>query len=129
MGSVEQATAHHAEAIKQVQKTTDMHLSHLNDINRHLEDLDNHNIRIRGVPENTDENPVEHTAALMFNDLLDRPPDSPIEFERIHRALRPRGRDNDPPRDIICCLVNFPLKEAILKKAREKTELSLMGMK
>lgn len=126
MGSVEQATARHADAIKQVQKSSDMHLSHIIEIYRHLEDLNNrgrhhtHNIRIRGVPELTDQNPIEQTAATIFNDLLDRPPDSPIKFERIHRALRPRGRDTDPPRDIICCLVNLPLTEAILNKAREK---------
>lgn len=108
-----------------------MHLSHIIEIHRHLEDLDNrgrrHNIRIRGVPELADQNPIEQTAAAIFNDLLDRPPDSPIDFERAHRALRPRGRDTDPPRDIICCLVNFPLKEAILKKAREKNRVLFNG--
>lgn len=41
MGLVEQATARHADAIKQVQKTSDMHLSHIIEIHRHLEDLDN----------------------------------------------------------------------------------------
>ena len=75
-----------------------------------------------------DQNPVEQTATAIFNDVLDRPLESPIEYERIHRALRPRGRDNDPPRDIICCLVNFPLKEAILKKAREKNRIIFNGI-
>ena len=74
-----------------------------------------------------DQIPVERTAETIFNDILERPPDSPIEFERIHRALRLRGRENDPPRDIICCLVNFPLKEAILRKAREKNRVIFNG--
>lgn len=39
-------------------------------------------------------------------------------MERIHRALRPRGRDTDPPRDIVCCLVDYGLKEEILRQAR-----------
>lgn len=39
-------------------------------------------------------------------------------MERIHRALCPRGRDTDPPRDIVCCLVDYGLKEEILKQAR-----------
>lgn len=39
-------------------------------------------------------------------------------MERIHRALRPRGRDPDPPRDIVCCLVDYKTKEDILKQAR-----------
>lgn len=53
-------------------------------------------------------------------DLLDRPPASPVEIERAHRALRPRPRDTEPARDIICCLVNFPLKEDIMRRARER---------
>lgn len=121
---MEQASACQADAIRQVQKSSDMHLSHIIELHRYIEDLDNrgrcHNIHIRGVPEPMDQNPLEHTASAIFNDLRDRPPDSPIEYERIHRALRPRGQDNEPPRDIICSLVNFVLKEAILNKAREK---------
>lgn len=41
-----------------------------------------------------------------------------IAMERIHRTLRPRGRDTNPPRDIICCLVDYGLKEEILKQSR-----------
>lgn len=39
-------------------------------------------------------------------------------MERIHRALRPKGRDTDPPRDVICCIVDYKLKEDILRQAR-----------
>ena len=111
-GAIEQASARQTDAIKQIQKNADMHLGHIIEIHRHLEDLDNrgrrHNIRIRGVPEMPDQIPVERTAETIFNDILERPPDSPIEFERVHRALRPRGRENDPPRDIICSLSRRP---------------------
>lgn len=59
MGSVQQATARHADAIKQLQKSSDMHLSHIIELQRHLEDLDNrgrrYNIRIRGDPELSDQ--------------------------------------------------------------------------
>lgn len=71
------------------------------EIHTHLEDLDNrgchHNIRIRGIPEATEQQSLEQTAVGIFNDLLERPADSPVEMERLHRALRPRGRENDPP--------------------------------
>lgn len=41
MLSVEQASACHADAIRQVQKNSDMHLSHIIELHRHIEDLDN----------------------------------------------------------------------------------------
>lgn len=121
---VEQTTVTHAAAIRQVQHTYDAQLSHMYDLHRHIEDLDNrgrrHNIRVRGVPESTDPGSIQQTICTIFNDLIDRPADSPIEMERAHRALRPQPRENEPPRDIVCCVVNFPLKEEILRKAREK---------
>lgn len=124
ISDVEETTQHHAAAIRQVQGTYDAQLTHLLDLHRHIEDLDNrgrrHNIRVRGVPENNDPGLLQQTVSNIFNELIDRPADSPIEMERIHRALRPQPRDNEPPRDVICCIVNFPLKEEILRKAREK---------
>lgn len=54
----------------------------------------------------------------VFNSLLERQEDSDIEFVRAHRALRARGPDTAPPRDIICRLQNYPLKEDIMRKAR-----------
>lgn len=59
----------------------------------------------------------------LFNGLLDRPPQTRIELERIHRALRPKGKETDPPRDIICCIVDCKLKEDILRQARGKHPL------
>lgn len=44
-------------------------------------------------------------------------------MERIHRALRPKGRETDPPRDIICCIGNFKLKEDIIKMARGRQQI------
>lgn len=44
-------------------------------------------------------------------------------MERCHRALRPRGRDTDPPRDAVCCLVSFTQKEEILRLARHHAHL------
>ena len=56
----------------------------------------------------------------IFNGILGRPPQTPIPMERIHRALRPKGKDTDPPRDVVCCLVDFSLKEDILQRARSQ---------
>lgn len=122
--SVEQTTQTHTAAILQVQCTYDTQLSQLFELHRDVEDLDNrgrrHNIRVRGVPESTDPGSLQQTICAIFNDLIDRPADSPIYMERAHRALCPQPHENEPPRDIICCVVNFPLKEEILRKARKR---------
>ncbi|CAH2248957.1 Hypothetical predicted protein [Pelobates cultripes] len=92
-------------------------------LRRQVEDLDNRsrrsNIRVRGMPEGEEtENVVELLTALFCQILGNQaPPD--IRFERAHRALRPRNRDGDP-RDIICCLHSFPLKERIMQRARTR---------
>lgn len=48
-------------------------------------------------------------------------------MERIHRALRPKERITDPPRDVICCIVDLKTKEDILRKARIRTQLVFDG--
>lgn len=76
-----------------------------------------------GVPESIDPSSLQQTICTIFNDFIDRPADSPIHMERAHRALRSQPRDNEPPRDVICCVVNFPLKEEILRKARDRDQI------
>ncbi|CAH2300777.1 Hypothetical predicted protein, partial [Pelobates cultripes] len=41
-----------------------------------------------------------------------------IGLVRAHHALRATPAPGDQPRDIICCLDNFNLKEEILRNAR-----------
>ncbi|XP_040197765.1 olfactory receptor 1468-like [Rana temporaria] len=100
----------------------DDHTFQLREVNRHLEDLENkgrrHNLRVRGLPEAVESDRIRPEVTSIFNSILQRPLDTQITMERIHRALRPRGRDTDPPRDIICCLTDYSLKEEILRRAR-----------
>lgn len=128
---MEQTTQTHAVAIRQVQSTYDSQLSQLFDLHSHVEDLDNrgrrHNIRVVGVPESIDPGSLQQTICPTFNDLIDRPADSPIDMERAHHALCPQPRENEPPRDIICCVVNFLLKEEILRKERERGRILYNG--
>lgn len=119
---VEEITERHDAAITATQHSLNTHSMQLKDIQRNIEDLDNrgrrHNIRIKGLLETVDPNHLTQAITTIFNDLLGRPPDIPIDLERLHRALRSRGRDTDPPRDVIGCLVNFKLKEEIIHQAR-----------
>lgn len=48
-------------------------------------------------------------------------------MECINRALGPQGRDTGPPRDVVCCLVSFPQKEGILRKAHNRGRLMHQG--
>lgn len=74
-----------------------------------------------------DQEQLQSTVLAIFNNLLDRPTLTPILMERVHRALKPKGKDTDPPRDVICCIVDFQLKEEILRKARNKIQITHNG--
>lgn len=63
---------------------------------------------------------IDQGGYAIFNTLIERHPEKPIEMEIMHWALQPRGKDTDPPRDIVCCIANFQLKEEILHKARNR---------
>lgn len=129
---VEQVTAKHDQVLRKATRQIDTHTLQLREIQRHVEDLDNrgrrHNLRIRGMPETVSTDHLSPAVTSLFNDLLNRPPLTQITMERIHRALRPKGRDTDPPWDIICCIVDFRLKEEILRQARSRQQLLLKGI-
>lgn len=73
---------------------------------------------MRGIPESVEPGNILSALQYVFNELLERQTDTQIDFERTHRALRARPADTAPPRDIICCLPNFKLKEETMAKAR-----------
>lgn len=109
----------------------DTHTRKLRDMYCHLEDLDNggrrHNLWLRGLPEDVEAAHLQDEVTRIFNNLLNRPRDIPIAMERIHQALRPKGKDSDPPGDVFCCIVDYRLKEELLKKARTLTPLKYRG--
>lgn len=122
----ERAGKRRDRALIRLDEITNTHSQHLIDMNRQIEDLDNrrrNNIRVRGVPEAITHDQIRPTLTSIFNKLIERLEQSPIDFDRAHRALRPRAQDGNPPRDIICCLPNYILKEEILQKARSKEQI------
>ncbi|CAH2277495.1 Hypothetical predicted protein [Pelobates cultripes] len=98
------------------------------DLHRQVEDLDNrgrrNNIRVRGLPEAEGESPQEILTGL-FTHLLGEAAPEDFGIVRAHRALRAPRRDG-LPRDLICALVSFPLKEELMKAARSRPDLSYM---
>lgn len=128
---VEKTTATHTSVLRRSCQVIDTHTLQLSDLNRHVEDLDNHgrrhNLRIRGLPESVDADHLQTEVTGLFNTLLGKPATTYIGMERIHRALHPRGRDSDPPRDIVCCVIDYQLKEEILRNARTNAPLTHNG--
>ncbi|CAH2219814.1 Hypothetical predicted protein [Pelobates cultripes] len=98
------------------------------DLRRQVEDLDNrgrrNNIRVRGLPESKDEVPQEILNGLFAQLLGDAAPGD-FGIERAHRALRAPRRDGQP-RDMICALLSFPLKESIMRAARAQQHITYM---
>ncbi|CAH2295381.1 Hypothetical predicted protein [Pelobates cultripes] len=104
-------------------------------LQKKIEDLDNrgrrNNLRIRGIPEapeGTNEN-ITQTLTNLFNQLLGRPVDTPIKLDRVHRAIRPKVLANETPRDIICRIHHFPIKETILQKAKQIRDITFSDRK
>lgn len=130
--AVERVTAQQDTVLHKTTRKVDTHTLQLRDLQWHMEDLDNrgrrHNLRIRGLPESVGVEQLSTSVTSLFNGMLNRLPQSVIEMERIHRALRPKGRETDPPRDIICCIVDYKLKEEILRQARGKQQLIHEGL-
>ncbi|CAH2292096.1 Hypothetical predicted protein [Pelobates cultripes] len=97
---------------------------------RHLEDVDNRgrrcNIRVRGVPEAEGAEDAQNTLKELFRSIMLPTLLPHIEFDRAHRALRPRNA-GDGPRDLICCLSSFPVKNDIMTKARERPSWPFRG--
>lgn len=125
LSHTEKAEAKWDRAVERLTCTVSSHATHLILINRHLEDLDNRgkrqNIRVRGMPEIIELNKIKQALQAVFNRLPKCPKDTNIDFVRTHRALNPRPAAL--PRDIICCLHSFPLKEEILNKARRNDQI------
>uniref|UniRef100_A0A8C5M7N6 Uncharacterized protein n=1 Tax=Leptobrachium leishanense TaxID=445787 RepID=A0A8C5M7N6_9ANUR len=131
LGSLQHRVQHVETTQAQQSETLTIHTSSLQSQNqilqtmaRHLEDLENrgrrNNIRVRGLPE-LEQSPsdLKNTLLRLFNGLIQRNLDAEIEFERLHRALRPKGPPGTPPRDVVCCLLRHTVKEEIMEAARQ----------
>lgn len=87
------------------------------------------NIRIRGLPEATGQRDIVPTLQGVFKQILGRQAPEHIEIDRAHRALRPPSEDPDKPRDIICKLHKYSLKEQIMTQVRGLRHVDFDGAK
>lgn len=80
----------------------------------------------QGILENVEYELIHMALQFLCNNLLERPQDTPVDFERANRVPRPRGQEHDPP-DIVCCFVDYKLKEVVAHRACEQEELIFNG--
>lgn len=98
-----------------------------------LDDQENrsrrNNVRLRGVPESIRPQDLAASLTKLFNSILGRSPEDKVELDRAHRALRPQSPDSARPRDVICRIHLYSLKEEIMRKARTSGDLTINGSK
>lgn len=97
MAVSERAGKRRDRALTGLDDITSTHSQHLIEMNRQIEDLDNrgrrHNIRVRGIPESVTTDHIRPALSTIFNNLINRPEQSPIEYDRDspqrHHLLSP----------------------------------------
>ncbi|CAH2300334.1 Hypothetical predicted protein [Pelobates cultripes] len=98
------------------------------EMRRQMEDLDKHgrrcNIRVRGVPELEGEKDMERLLTRLFCSILQE--DTLNTMELIRAQLLPR-LENAAPRDLICCLGSYKLKDNIMRKACSRQTCEFQG--
>ncbi|XP_071987838.1 uncharacterized protein [Engystomops pustulosus] len=126
---LETAQADSRRQISHTQHTLHSQSVALQDMARHLEDLDNrgrrNNIRVRGIPEVEGKEDISTTLQALFSTLLGEP-ETQVKLDRANRALRPKTLGGNP-RDVICCVHDFGLKERIMSAARKNKNFNFNG--
>lgn len=96
----------------------------------HMEDLKDrshrNNLRLRGLPNATGTENLSETVTAILQQVP-ACPQTTMELDRVHCALGPRSADPNRPRDVICHLQRYPLKEQIIRKAWECGEVDFDG--
>lgn len=112
---------------------------HLVDVQLRLDDGENrsrrNNLRLRGIPEATMGPDLRSTVTAILNQVLGKPPTADLELDRVHRIPGPRpppsaqrsSPELDFPRDVLCRVHFFTIKEDILRLAWEKGPIDFDG--
>lgn len=120
-----------AQRVAKLEQSQSQQDAYLSDLLLRIDDQDNrgrrNNIRVRGIPESTAPVDLHATVRDVFNMYLGRPPDAVLELDRAHRSLGPRPPDQQKPRDVICRVHKYLLKEEIMRLAWRKGPLDFDG--
>lgn len=81
------------------------------------------NLRIFGVPEETEKGSVTQFVEEIIRSKLDIETD--CQIQRAHRALAPKPKTDQPPRAIMVNFLQYNTKEKVLRRAWEKKIITL----
>lgn len=81
------------------------------------------NLRIFGVPEETEKGSVTQFVEEIIRSKLDIETD--CQIQRAHRALAPKPKTDQPPRAIVVNFLQYNTKEKVLRRAWEKKIITL----
>ena len=119
------------QAVVDLQEITKKHEEVLNSMLDQMDNYENRerrqNIRIRGLPEIEQRNELQLLVIRLFRLIMGTSAPEMIEIDRVHRALFPAPQGTERPRDVICKMHRYQVKEAIMRAAREGAGIEFEG--
>uniref|UniRef100_H3AZB9 L1 transposable element RRM domain-containing protein n=1 Tax=Latimeria chalumnae TaxID=7897 RepID=H3AZB9_LATCH len=107
--------------------------STVSELRSQLDDQENrarrNNIRVLGFPEGVEQGNPSKFLEEALSTILKLPAGTDLSIERAHRSLAPRPAPGQRPRPFIIKLLRFPVKELLLRSARELGMLQWEGHK
>ncbi|KAM9305492.1 uncharacterized protein PAF06_014052 [Gastrophryne carolinensis] len=127
VAALENARVATEDRLTHLEQTNDLQATQISNLKIQNDDLENrsrrNNLRIRGLPELPQYADLEAIVTSVFYRLLGNTLTAIIKLDRIHRAAgRPPGAP-DAPRDILCRVHHYRVKEEILRKAWEAGQI------
>lgn len=119
-------------AVADVQDAIKNHEDVLNSYRDQLNDYENRdrrqNIRIKGLPESIQTPELISTVQKIFCHILGDFAPEIIELDWAHRIPSHNAQKVETPRDVICKVHKYAVKESIMKMARSKPEIVFDGI-
>lgn len=119
------------QKVESIEDSTKTQQGHIMGLALKMLDMENrsrrNNIRLRGIPESVGGDALWNTVTAILNSYLGRPAQDSLELDRVHRAPGSRGGSPGRPRDVICRVHFFQVKDSIMRAAWDKGSFSLEG--
>lgn len=118
-------------AVTELQTFVQQNYSLIQNIWSHVDDLEDrtrrNNVRLRGIPEATSAQDLRATVVGIFNTLMNKPVSEHVELDRVHRTPGYRNPNMTRPRDVLCRVHYYTVKEEIMTKAQTVGTLDFDG--
>lgn len=129
ISDLERSANEHSDQLTSMQETITKLSAAVESLGNKCEELEArsrwHNIRLVGLPERSEgPQPTEFIAKLLMDLLgLDEPPG----LHRAHLTLRTKPKEGEPPRPMVVRVTQFQVRNAILRRAGQRSPLLYNG--